>query len=238
MLSIQAQPQVSSHPQVNFKSSKEVESSYLDDESYDGFDRESIEAEGEEKIDQINQSKGDLENLADELDKSNSKVAKTASKFVRYGAAALGIVATFVAAKVSSKLAIETLKSFGKSKGAQTIISVAKSSGEPLKKVFSNSKNLLGKVVENPVVKENIEKVMNSKIGQEATKILKHEKVAKLAEPIKNTIKSIKDIKINGKSVQAWAENIMAATTTGSVIVDDIAGRNKDKSNAELATGV
>ena len=67
---------------------------------------------------------------------------------------------------------------------------------------------------------------------------LNNKQVARVFEPLKNTLKSIKEIKINGKSVQSFAENTMAATTTGSVLVDNLTGRNNDKSNIELATGV
>ena len=47
----------------------------------------------------------------------------------------------------------------------------------------------------------------------------------------------MKDIKIDGKKVQNAAENTMAVTTTGSVLVDNLTGRNNDKSAIELATG-
>jgi len=238
MLSIQAQNSVNSHQQVNFKGSEKAERSYFDDESYDEFDREAIEADRDEKIDQINQSRDDLETLADELDKNGGKVGQKASKFIRYGATIMGIAATFIAAKVSSKLAIETLKSFGNSKGAQSVINTVKSAKEPLGKVVEGAKNLADKAIKSPVVKENLEKITNSKIGQKTAEILKNEKVIKILEPVKNTLKSMKDIKLNGAKIQSYTENIMAATTTGSVIVDDIAGRNKNKSNAELATGV
>ena len=67
---------------------------------------------------------------------------------------------------------------------------------------------------------------------------MKNEKIAKYAEPLKNTINSIKDTKIDGKKIQNFVENAMAVTTTGSVIVDDLAGRNDEKSATELAAGV
>ena len=71
-----------------------------------------------------------------------------------------------------------------------------------------------------------------------ATKFMKNEKVVKYAEPLKNTFESIKNTKIDGKKIQNFVENAMAVTTTGSVIVDDLAGRNDEKSATELAAGV
>lgn len=240
MLGIQAQPQVNIKQNVNFKGNDRPERRYadMDTDDYDEFDKESIESDRDEKLDQINQSKSDLEGLADELDKNGGKVGQKASKIVRYGAAAMGVVATFVAAKFSSKLAIETLKSFGKSKGAQSVVEGLKAAKEPLGKAFESTKKIITSAAKNPKVKAGIDKVMNSNIGKKAAEFVKNEKVAKVLEPVKNTLKSMKNVKIDGKRVQSWAENIMAGTTTGSVIVDDIAGRNKEKSNVDLAAGV
>ena len=42
---------------------------------------------------------------------------------------------------------------------------------------------------------------------------------------------------INADKIQSGIENTMAASTTASVIIDDLAGRNDDKSNINLALG-
>ncbi|GEM_PF-5689722 len=244
MLNIQAQPQVSPQQQVNFKGREDegYERRYVstddDYDNYDSFDRDSIESERDEKLNNINQSKSDLEDLADELDKNGGKVGQGASKLVRYGATALGIVGSFVAAKFSSRLAINTLKSFGKSQGAKTVMEGLKSAKEPLTKAFESTSKLVKSALKNPKIQENIDKVVNSNVGKKVSEFLANEKVAKVLEPLKNTLKSVKDFKFDGNKAQSWAENIMAGTTTGSVIVDDIAGRNKHKSNMDLASGV
>ena len=41
----------------------------------------------------------------------------------------------------------------------------------------------------------------------------------------------------DGDKVQTSIENTMAAATTASVIIDDLAGRNNNKSNVDLALG-
>ena len=45
------------------------------------------------------------------------------------------------------------------------------------------------------------------------------------------------DLTVNGDKVQTSIENTMAASTTASVIIDDLAGRNNNKSNVDLALG-
>lgn len=197
-----------------------------------------IEDEGQEKIDQFEKDQADWNEFADNLEKSDSKVAKKASKIVRVGATLLGIAATFVGAKVGSKVAIETIKSLGKGGTAKTIIEGAKKMQEPLSKIWNAAVSGTKKVAEMPAVKETVGKLKNSKAGQTIINTLKNEKVAKVLEPVKKTLESIKDVKIDGKKVQSFIENTMAVTTTGSVIVDDLAGRNNNKSNVELAAGV
>lgn len=237
MEGIQARPIANIQPTSIKNATVSFGSSHYMDED-DSFDKEAIEAERDEKLDQINESRNNLDNLADELENSENKVARKASKLVRYGSAAFGLAATFVTAKVSSKLAIEALKSAGRSEGMQTVLKTAGSMKKPIMKTFEETVKFAKNLADKPIVKDNIKKVVDSKFGQKAAEILKNEKVAKVLEPLKETVKSIKDIKVNGKNIQNTAENVMAATTTGSVLIDDLAGRNSDKSNIDLATGV
>lgn len=197
-----------------------------------------IEDENKEKIDQFEKDQADWNEFADNLEKSDNKVAKKASKVVRIGAALLGIAATFVGAKVGSKVAIETVKSLGTSGTGKTIIESAKKMKEPLEKGFKALTESAKKVAKMPVVQETVEKLKASKAGKTIINALNNEKVAKVLEPLKNTVESVKDIKVDGKKVQSFIENTMAVTTTGSVIVDDLAGRNNNKSATELAVGV
>lgn len=197
-----------------------------------------IEDEGQEKIDQFEKDQADWNEFADNLEKSDNKVAKKASKFVRIGASLLGIAATFVGAKVGSKVAIETVKTLGKGSTAKTIVEGAKKMQEPLTRTWNSIVGGAKKVAETPAVKEIVAKAKDSRVGKAVTQALENEKVAKVLEPLKKTIESVKDIKVDGKKVQSVIENTMAGVTTGSVIVDDLAGRNNNKSNAELAVGV
>lgn len=228
MLGIQSQPNVMT-PRVAFKSG-------VSDIKYD------IESERDEKVDQYTRDQADWNEFADNLEKSDSKVAKKASKVVRFGAALIGVAAAFVGAKYGSRLTIETLKSLSKSKTAQSVVDGAKKMKEPAMKTFGMIKEGAKKLADSPAVKDMIEKVKTSKVGKKvgemATKFMKNEKVVKYAEPLKNTFESIKNTKIDGKKIQNFVENAMAVTTTGSVIVDDLAGRNDEKSATELAAGV
>lgn len=237
MLEIQSQPQVQAKQAVSFKGEQEYYSrSYGSDP--DSFDRGEIDAERDEKLDKINEQKQQFDDLADELENSDNKFVQKAGKGMRFAASVLGLVGTFVVAKYSSKVAIETLKTAANNPAIKSTIEALKGAEGPAKKVLGSVKEMAGKIAENPKVKENIAKLTESKVGKFATSVIKNEKVAKVLEPIANTLKSIKDIKINGKTIQSAVENTMAATTTGSVLVDNLTGRNNDKSVVDLATGV
>ena len=122
MLGIQSQPNVMT-PRIAFKSG-------VSDIKYD------IESERDEKVDQYTRDQADWNEFADNLEKSDSKVAKKASKVVRFGAALIGVAAAFVGAKYGSRLTIETLKSLSKSKTAQSVVDGAKKMKEPAMKTF------------------------------------------------------------------------------------------------------
>lgn len=236
MLEIQSQPQVKVRQSVGFQGSPGARPSFKS--SHDSFDRDAIDAERDEKLDQIDEQKRQFDELADELENSDSNIVKKTGKGVRFIASVFGIIGTFVAAKYSSKVAIETLKTVAKNPAIQKTIESAKEAREPLGKLAVIAKDFVTKVAEKPKVKEAIAKVTNSKAANVVREVLKNEKVAKVLEPVKNTLESVKNIKINGKSIQNFVENTMAATTTGSVIVDNVTGRNNDKSNLEVASGV
>ena len=236
MLEIQQnQPHYQAKNSVNFKGSEEYRYRAPEYE-YDSMTKEDIEAERDEKLDKVNDTKQQFDDLADELENSDNKFVRKSGKLVRFGASLLGIVGTFVVAKYSSKMAIETLKSAAKSPAVKSTIDVLKKAEEPAGKILKSAKDYAGKVMENPKVKDNIAKVANSRFVTKAKDILANEKVKKVLEPLTTTLKSVKDIKINGKSIQSTVENVMAGAT-GSVIVDDLTGRNNDKSVVDLATG-
>lgn len=197
-----------------------------------------IEAERDQKIDQFTKDKAEWDEFADNLEQSDSKVAKKASKVVRLGATLLGLAATFVGAKYGSKLTIETLKSFTKNETAQSVLKNVKKLKRPAMRAMVYARKAVRSIAKQPAVKNAVETLKNSKAGEAVANFVKNEKVAKVLEPLKTTLKSMKDVKIDGKKVQNFIENTMAVTTTGSVLVDDLAGRNNDKSATELAMGV
>jgi hypothetical protein len=197
-----------------------------------------IENERDEKIDQFTKDQDDWNDFAEQLENSDNKVVKKTGKAARFVATLFGLAGAFVGAKYGSKLAIETLKSVANNGSSKKIIESLKGLKEPATKVIKSIGDNAKKVAETPFVKENLAKLENSKFGQVVSGFVKNEKVAKVLEPVKNTLKSMKDIKIDGNKIQNFIENTMAVTTTGSVLVDDLAGRNNDKSTVELASGV
>ena len=237
MLEIQNQPQVQAKQAVSFKGSGET-AYRTSPMGNDYFDRDSMEAERDAKVDEINQSKQSLDDLADELENTDNKVSKKAGKGIRIAATLLGLAGTFVMAKYSSKLVIETLKNAANSPAIKSTVDSVRGLGTPIRKAADGIKQTVIKAMENPAVKKNIDALKANKFVQKAGEFMKNEKVAKVLKPIEETMKSIRDIKLNGKSIQAGIENTMAAVTTGSVLVDDLTGRNNHKSNVELATGV
>lgn len=196
-------------------------------------EKERLQKERDEQKQKIDDMKQGWEDFADELEKTDNKAVSKMGKGARFIASAAGVAGTFVLSKYSSKLTIETLKSFAKSKTMQSTTETITSMKKPLEETWKGIK----KIVDNPKVKAKIDALKNSKIGKATNDFLNNEKVKKVTEPIKNTIDSIKDSKINGEKLQSAAENTMAATATGSVIVDNLTGRNDDKSAMELATG-
>ncbi|MBR3889769.1 hypothetical protein IKJ53_04575 [bacterium] len=196
-----------------------------------------IETERDQKIDQFTKDKAEWDEFADNLEQSDSKVAKKAGKVVRLGASILGLAATFVGAKYGSKLAIETLKSFTKNDTAKKVVENVKKLKRPVMRAMVYARKAVRSIAKQPSVQKAVETLKNSKATEAIQNFVKNEKVAKVLEPVKTTIKSMKDVKIDGKKVQNFIENTMAVTTTGSVLVDDLAGRNNDKSATELAMG-
>jgi len=248
MLRIQGQPQVSyNNSSVSFNGRRNEETRPWDNDETDSFDmseeennydkKDALESEKRKTKADADEAKRGFDDLADNLENSDSKVAKKMGKGARILATGVGLAGTFAVAKVSSKLAIETLKSAVKSDALKSTMKSFESLKEPAKKTYEAAKKAFSEIAEKPAVKEKLTAFKDSKIGKKVDSFLANEKVQKVVEPIKNTISSIKDIKINGKKIQTTVENTMAVTTTGSVLVDNLTGRNNNKSNLELATG-
>lgn len=240
MLGIQNQPQIGQNNSLSFQS-RHNDRSYVnhdDEDDFDSFDKkEDIKSERESAKRQAEADKADWDNFADELENSDSKVSKKLGKGARFVASAVGLAGTFVVAKCSSKLTIETLKSFAKSKTMASTLETFKSVKEPLVNGYKMAKTFVKDVIEKPAIQEQVAKLKDSRLGKAVDGFMKNEKVKQYTEPLRNTISQLKDVKFNGQKIQNVAENTMAVTTTGSVLVDNLTGRNNDKSAIELATG-
>ena len=130
MLGIQNQPQIGQNNSLSFQSRHNDRAyvNYDDDEDFDSFDRkEEAKADRDSAKRQVADDKAEWDNLADELENSDSKVSKKLGKGARFMASAVGLAGTFLVAKCSSKLTIETLKSFAKSKTMASTLETFKS---------------------------------------------------------------------------------------------------------------
>ena len=236
MLGIQSQPQVQAKTAVSFKGddyyTERYHGSGMD---YDSFDRDSIESERDDKMSQVDDAKRGLEDFADQLDTVDNKVAKKASKFVRLGAAVIGLGSVFLATKYSSKLGIETLKTTANNPAIKNTLDAMK---KPLKSAFDGVSKFATKLLKNRKVLRAIVKVKNSPVGKAVMKFLKNPTVAKVLEPIKNTFKAMRGVQLSGAKIQSAVENTLGGTAVMFKAVDDMTGRNNDKSTVELATGM
>lgn len=237
MLKVQNQPQISLSP--SFKSDNEVNSysSPVRDYDYDSFDKENIEIERNKARRQFDEDRAGWDNFADELESSDNKVSKGMGKGARFVATAIGLAGTFVVAKYSSKLTIETFKSLAKSKTVQSAIDRLSGLKKPIDRIKEVTSGAVKNITERPAVKTKLNAIKNSSAVKSARDFIRNEKVQAVLEPVKNTLSSVKNIKINGKKIQSGIENTMAATVVGSDIVDTLAGRNDNKSAVELAAG-
>ncbi|MCD8377945.1 MAG: hypothetical protein LUB59_04060 [Candidatus Gastranaerophilales bacterium] len=238
MLGIQNQPQLSHSSPLSFKGkTDERNSAGFNYGERDSFNVEELKEKRKKAKDEIGADSDSWNDFADELENSDIAGGKKMGKIARTVAAAAGLAGTFVVSKYSSKIAIESLKSIAKSKNAKKAFESLKGVKEPVKKGVDFVKTSIEKLTEKPEVKAKLEALKNSKASQKVLEFMNNEKVKKVMEPFKNTIASIKNAKINGEKIQNAAENTMAGVTTGSVLVDNLTGRNNDKSAIELAAG-
>lgn len=209
------------------------------DDEPDTFSKDDIEEEKNQKLSGINDTRSSLDEMADTLDSNPDKISHKMSKAVRFASAVIGLAGTFVVAKYSSKLTINGMKNIAKSKFVQDAIKTLKGGAEKAPEVLDKAKPFVNKVVENPKLVKNIEALKNSKVGK-AFKQFADTKFVKTAvakaqaygEAGKVFAKSI-----TGNKVQSAVENTLAASTTASVLIDDLAGRNDRKSSMDLALG-
>ena len=209
-----------------------------EDDSYvnSEFNPDEINAERDRKMAEYERTQADMNKFADSLDKNPDKLSKGLGKVVRFGAGLIGLAGTFVLAKYGAKVSIGTMKGLAKSNVAKDIINVGKSAFEPIGKGLKSAKATLNKFVGNPIA----ETFKKSKLGQKAEKFMAKESVKNFVDKAKGYKEAVKVLakSVNGEKVQNVAENTLAASATASVAIDNLAGRNKDKSNLDLALGV
>jgi len=224
---------------VKFKGESHIDKSqeYCDFEELpnDEFSKKDIEAERDQKLAEIEKTQTDLNDFADNLDKNTDRVSKKASKVLRFTSAVLGLGSSFLIAKYSSKLSIEALKGLKNSKTAESFIKGANSEIKPLKGIFESVGKVFQKAVESPMA----QKVKNSKIGNALKNLAEKPLIKNFIEQAKGYKEATKELikSVKGEKIQNVVENTVAASATASVLIDDLAGRNDNKSNLELALG-
>jgi len=238
MLGIQVQPQLKAKNNVSFMS-RECDSDHwptrLDEYDNDEFDRDSLENERDKQLEDIDKTKSELDNLAENLENSDNKYVKKSSKLVRTGAAIMGLLSAFVMTKYSTKLGIETLKSIAKSPaGKSTVEAIAK----PARSIYGAFGKLYKNIKEAPVVKDNITKLTDSSLGKAVKNFMEKDSVKKIVEPVRETLKAMSFKNINKKAVQNTTETVLATSATVFEGLDTMTGRNDDKTNFQLATGL
>lgn len=207
----------------------------IPDYENDEFSKEAIEAEKNQKLQRIDEARANVDELADTLEANPDKMSKKAGKAVRIISGAIGLAGTFVMAKYGSKVTIGAFRNFAKSGTANGVVKGAKAAWAPIGKGLNTVKEAFSKAVSNPMVQAFKKSAMGKKVMAFAERPAVKSTLEKLQgykEASKTLVKTI-----NGDKVQNALENTMAASTTASVLIDDLAGRNTNKSNIDLAMG-
>lgn len=200
----------------------------------DTFSQEDIESERDAKLKDLNETRASFDDLADNLDKNPNAISKGAGKVVRFASAAIGIATTFIMAKYGSKVTIGALRTFAKSKTATNVLEGAKKLSTPLTNGFKIASEFTSKKAV-PL----INKLKMSPFGKKVVEFAEKPNVKNMLGKVKEYKEATKSFmkNINADKIQSGVENTMAASTTASVIIDDLAGRNDNKSNVNLALG-
>ena len=200
----------------------------------DTFSQEDIESERDAKLKDLNETRASFDDLANNLDKNPNAISKGAGKVVRFASAAIGIATTFIMAKYGSKVTIGALRNFAKSKTATNVLEGAKKVSTPLTNGFKIASEFASKKAA-PL----INKLKMSPFGKKVVEFAEKPNVKNMLGKVKEYKEATKSFmkNINADKIQSGVENTMAASTTASVIIDDLAGRNDNKSNMNLALG-
>lgn len=214
---------------------------YMDDSEYveftelpdkdgvDNFSKESVNKERDEKLRDFNETKQVFDDVANNFDKNPDKFSKTASKALRFASAVVGLGVTFVTAKYGSRASIGMFKELGKSGLGKWITKHGSSLVSAISKKGGSFVNVLK---ESSMVSNFVKSNTGKKIAQILNKPLVKDVIGFIKGNSKEMVNKIKAV--NFRTV---IENTMGASAATAVLVDDIAGRNDDKSNKDLFLG-
>ena len=214
---------------------------YMDDSEYadysevsdydvsDRFSKEAINKERDEKLKDFNETRQVFDDVADNLDKNPDKFSKGASKVLRLASTIVGLGVTFVTAKYGSRASIGMFKELGKSGLGKWITG----HGASLMSTISKKGGSLVEVLKKSSIASNF---LKSNVGQKLTQTLNKPLVKDAISFIKGNSKEMVN-KVKAVNFRSIVENTMGASAATAVLVDDIAGRNDDKSNKELFLG-
>lgn len=205
------------------------------DEFYHEPSQEELEMERDKKLANIEETKSDVDKFADSLEQNPSKLSKGAGKAVRVVSGALGLVTAFVTAKYGAKISIGILKGVAKSNVAKDAVNISKSAFKPVANGFKSLGNAWSKFVGNPAIKT----FKNTTLGKKTAEFMAKPNVKSFIEKAQGYVEATKTLakSVNKQKVQTAVENTLATSATASVVIDDLAGRNKNKSNLDLALG-
>ena len=200
-----------------------------DHETPDRFSKEAINRERDEKLKDFNETKYVFDDVADNLDKNPDKFSKGASKVLRFASAVVGLGVTFVTAKYGSRASIGMFKELANSNLGKKVVEY----GSSLMSTISKKGGSLVEVLKKSSIASNF---MKSNIGQKLTRTLNKPLVKDAISFVKGNSKDmVKKVKaVNFRSI---VENTMGVSAATAVLVDDVAGRNDDKSNKDLFLG-
>ena len=214
---------------------------YIDDSDYsdysevsdyetpDRFSKEAINKERDEKLKDFNETKYVFDDVADNLDKNPDKFSKGASKLLRFASAVVGLGVTFVTAKYGSRASIGMFKELANSNMGKKVVKY----GSSLASFVSKKGGTLINALKDSSI---VTGFMKSNIGKKITQILDKSLAKDAISFVKGNSKEMFN-KVKAVNFRSVIENTMGASAATAVLVDDIAGRNDDKSNKDLFLG-
>lgn len=197
--------------------------------SVNEFSNEAINQERDKKLKNLNETKYVFDDVANNFDKNPDKFSKTASKALRFASAVVGLGVTFVTAKYGSRASIGMFKELGKSGLGKW---VTKHGSSLAAAISQKGGSLVNVLKESSIVSNFMKSNMGKKIIQTLDKPLVKDVISFVKGNSKEMVNKIKAV--NFRSV---IENTMGVSAATAVLVDDIAGRNDDKSNKDLFLG-